>query len=80
MKESGVEVLSLTDRFNKIQEKNRGYSTLVCFSLAITGREYSPRFVEQFFYELVDKKDWSGTPKKQVLAWLGVLNGPLDGK
>ncbi len=61
---------SLERRFRKIEKRNPGFSSYLCFSEAIRKRNFNPQTVRRWFYKLVDKDDYSRSDVKTLLNQL----------
>ncbi len=64
---------SLERRFQKIQAKNIGQSSYLCFVEAIQGQNFNQESIHRWFTKLVDKTDYSRSDKKTILAHLEKL-------
>lgn len=67
LKYEGMEIREIYDI---IVDKNPGLSTLICFSKAISKRNYEPEYITKWFKKLVDKEDYEHRDRDEVLAWL----------
>ncbi len=65
---------SLKRVFEKLKKKNPYWSDYTCFSRAISGKGFSKRTISHHFNKLVDKGDYSGQEKKDILEWLFLLS------
>lgn len=62
---------SIEKNFEKIQEKNPYWSSLVCFSETIRNRKFNSwKNTVSWFNKLVDKDDYDKRDKKEILTWL----------
>ena len=60
---------SIARRFNKINQKNPGLSTMSCFAMAITDQNFSRQTIARGFNKLVDKDDYAKKDKKEIVAF-----------
>lgn len=60
---------SIVRRFNKINQKNPGLSTISCFAITITGQNFSRQTIARGFNKLVDKDDYDKKDKKEIIAF-----------
>jgi len=60
---------SIARRFNKINQKNPGLSTSICFAMTIIGQNFSRQTIARGFNKLVDKNDYSKKDKKEIMAF-----------
>ena len=66
----------MKDKFKEIQEKNPNLSSAMCFSKLVKGRKMSKGDIRKYFNKFVDKADWVGTPKEELISFfLGLSNG-----
>ncbi len=65
---------SLKRVFEKLKKKNPYWSDYTCFSRAISGKGFSKRTISHHFNKLVDKGDYPGQEKKNILKWLYSLS------
>ena len=65
---------SLEIRFNKIAEKNPYWSSYICFAEAVSGQGFGRQVIHRWFTKLVDKSDYAGSDKKEILAHLENLS------
>ncbi len=65
---------SLKRVFEKLKRENPCWSDYTCFSLAISGKNFSKKTISKYFNKLVDSDDYSEREKKQVLKWLFSLS------
>ena len=56
-------------RFKTLQSKYKNHSSLMCFVKAIKGRNLAHSLIEKNF-KLVDKDDYSGGGKLELMEWL----------
>ncbi len=61
---------SLKRVFEKLKRRNPYWSGYTCFALAISGKGFSKKTISHHFNKLVDKSDYSGQEKKEVLEGL----------
>jgi hypothetical protein len=61
-------------RFEKIQERNPFWSSFICFSETISGKNFKPETISRHFQKLVDKDDYSRSDKKEILGQLCTLS------
>jgi len=50
------------------------------FAKMVRGRGMTLAQIRPWFNKLVDKSDWEGTPKDQILHWLSLLSADKSGK
>jgi hypothetical protein len=60
---------SIVRRFNKINQKNPGLSSISCFSMTITDQNFSRQTIARGFNKLVDKDDYAKKDKKEIVAF-----------
>lgn len=60
----------MQEQFKRIQEKYPNLSSAMCFVKLIKNKEMASWEIEKWFDKLVDKSDWKGTPKVQIIRWL----------
>ncbi len=65
---------SLKRIFEKIKRKNPNLSDFTCFSLAISGKDFSKKTISRYFNRLVDNSDYPKREKKEILEWLFSLS------
>ncbi len=65
---------SLKRVFEKIKREHPFWSDYICFSMSISRRGFSKKIISRYFNKLVDKGDYSGQEKKDVLNWLFLLS------
>ena len=66
---------SIERKFRIESDKANGVSSVVCFVRAIKGKNYSERVISYWFKKMVDKEDYRGVPKLQLMEYLvGVSN------
>ena len=58
----------------KLNPDGYGYADITIYGRLIEGKNLSMSLVEKWFNKLIEKSDWKGTPKKEVLEHLGKLN------
>lgn len=57
-------------RFLKIQKWNAGFTSYVCFFLAITQQTYSPAVIRHWFNKLVSKDAYASNERRGILRYL----------
>jgi hypothetical protein len=68
---------SLERKFNEIRERNKNFSTYICFTKAIEGKKFNKRITYYWFKKLVDKDDYVGSEKMSILRHLDYLSNHL---
>lgn len=58
------------DKFEKLKNKYPNLTSIMLFVKMVTGKRISDVQLRKEFDSLVDKEDWSGTPKEQIINWL----------
>ncbi len=61
---------SLKRVFEKIKRENPHLSDYTCFSLAISGKNFSKKTISRYFNKLVDNNDYLKREKKEILERL----------
>jgi hypothetical protein len=56
--------------FNKIRIENPFWSDYTCFAEAVRGRKFSKKTIIRNFNSLVDKEDYTGSEKKEIIEFL----------
>lgn len=69
---------SIERRFRNIMDKNRNWSSYICFAEAIKGQKISKDIISRWFSKLVEKDDYSKSDKKQLLKHLEVLSNTTE--
>lgn len=70
---------SIQSNFWKLQKKNSGWGSYICFVEAVRGKKYTMRSIREAFNKLVDKGDYADKEKKDILAGLlNITNGVED--
>ncbi len=59
---------SLERRFKNIREKNKNWSSYLCFVNAIKEQRFSKQIIHRWFNKLVDKDDYAQNEKRAILA------------
>lgn len=57
-------------KFKELQEKYPQLGGVIIFTKLIKGKKMTEEQVEPLFDLLVDKSDWKGTPRKELIGWL----------
>jgi hypothetical protein len=71
---------SIQRRFNKIQQKNPYWSSIVCFNEAIKEQSFSRKSIYYWFSKLVNKNDYQKCDKKTMLHFsLSLSKRPEEG-
>jgi hypothetical protein len=60
----------MLDKFKELSDKNPNLSSAMVFVKLVKGKRMSVEQIEPLFDSLVDKSDWKGTPRKELLSWL----------
>lgn len=60
--------MNIEKHFNELKEKNPYLSSLMIFNTCITGKKVGKIELGKAFNKLVDKEDWRGNPKDDVLG------------
>lgn len=55
--------------FNELKEKKPNWSSLMIFNTCITGKKVGKMELGRAFNKLVDKEDWQGNPKDNILKF-----------
>lgn len=63
-------------RFENYQKKRPNVSTLVNFAAAIKSTGFTHDTIRRWFNVLVDKEDYGGIPKIDLMRWLDGLANP----
>jgi len=61
---------SLERRFSNISQLNPYWSSYICFTEAIKDQNFSRRTIASYFKTLVEKDDYAGREKGQILKYL----------
>lgn len=61
-------------RFNKTRKWNAGFSSYVCFFLAIMEQKYSRSTIMKWFNKLVNKDDYAQNEKRGIVNYLYECN------
>lgn len=69
---------SIQRRFNKIQEKNPYWSSIVCFNETIKEQGFSRKSIYYWFSKLIDKNDYQKCDKRDTLCFLLRLSEKSD--
>ena len=67
---------SIKRRFGDYQKERPNVSTLVNFAAAVKGMEFKRDTLRRWFNILVDKEDYEGISKFDILVWLDGLANP----
>ena len=65
----------MQDKFEELKKKYPDLGNAILFSKLVKGKKMTPKQVELLFDKLVDKSDWVGTPKKQLIEFFSVYSG-----
>lgn len=65
---------SLKRIFEKIKRENPYLSDYICFSLAISGKNFSKKTISRYLNKLVDNNNYPKREKKEILEWLFSLS------
>jgi hypothetical protein len=66
----------MKEKFKELQEKNPNLSSAMVYSKLVSGRKMSKGDIQKYFTKFVDKADWQGTPKEQLISFYwGLSNG-----
>lgn len=57
-------------QFEKIRDKNPNLSSCMCFVKLVQGKKIGDKQLRKMFDDLVEKGDYVGTPKEQIITWL----------
>ena len=60
----------MIEKFKKLQNKYPNLSSAMCFIKLVKDKKIKRKSLEDLFNKLVDKLDYIGTPKKEILDWL----------
>ena len=60
----------MKDKFKELTEKYPNLSSAMVFVKLIKGKKMTVSQIEPLFDSLVDKSDWKGTPRKELLSWM----------
>jgi hypothetical protein len=60
----------MLDKFKELQEKFPDKPTIIIFEKLIDGRKMSMPEIRKWFNKLVDRSDWEGSNKEEVLSFL----------
>lgn len=58
---------SIKARYKNLQDKNYYWSSLVCFTEAVRGQNFSKDIINRWFNKIVDEDDYSREQRKAVL-------------
>lgn len=56
--------------FEKLQHEYPNLSSCMCFVRLVSGKKLNENVLRDMFNDMVDKKDYQGTPKEQIISWL----------
>ena len=70
----------MKEKFKELQDKYPQLGNAVIFSKLVKGKKMSIEQIEPIFDNLVDKKEWQGTPKKQLLEFYSLYSGYKSSK
>jgi predicted Ser/Thr protein kinase len=65
---------SIKKIFSRIRSENPYWSDYTCFAEAVRGRKFSRKTIIRNFNSLVDKEDYAGNKKKEVIDFLVELS------
>lgn len=65
----------MKQKFEELKAKYPDLGNAIIFSKLVKGKKMTPKQVELLFDKLVDKSDWVGTPKKQLIEFFSVYSG-----
>ena len=60
----------MNSQFKKIQKENTNLSSLICFIKTIYSQKYTKSEIRKKFNILVNKTDYQGTSKKELLDFI----------
>lgn len=60
----------MREKFKELQQKNPELSTAMVFTKLIRGRKMAKGEILKWFNRLVEKEDYSGREKREVLSWM----------
>ncbi|OGG50382.1 hypothetical protein A2704_05600 [Candidatus Kaiserbacteria bacterium RIFCSPHIGHO2_01_FULL_54_36b] len=66
---------TIETRFADMQRRRPMVSTLLNFGAAVKGGKFKPRMVSYWFNRLVEKDDFEGTPRREILKHVNALSG-----
>lgn len=69
---------SIERRYRSIEAKKHFWSSFVCFAEAVNGQYFSKQAISRWFGKLVEKDDFAGCDKKQILKHLEGLSNPTE--
>lgn len=59
----------MEEKFKKLQEKYPDVPTIRIFTKMIMNKRITDFDLRKWFDILVDKSDWKGTPKEELIKW-----------
>jgi hypothetical protein len=60
----------MRDKINKLKEKYPDLSSIMIFIKAIKGTGLDNRKLRSLFNKWVDKEDWAGSNREEIISWL----------
>jgi hypothetical protein len=67
---------SLKRTYNKLANKNKNWSSYLCFAESIKGRGFAHKVIRHYFNKLVDKSDYAQNEKREILKFLYLITLP----
>ena len=67
---------SLKRTYNKLANKNKNWSSYLCFAESIKGRNFAHKVIRHYFNKLVDKSNYAQNEKREILKFLYWLTLP----
>lgn len=65
---------SLKRQFDSVRKSSPGYSSLLCFSCAVSGRNFGRQTIRRWFNVLVEKDDYCKKDKRSVIRHIEELS------
>jgi hypothetical protein len=66
----------MREKFKELSDKNPNLSSAMVYSKLVRGRKMSKQDIRKYFTKFVDKADWQGTPKEELISFFwGLSNG-----
>jgi len=59
----------MQDKINKLKEKYPDLSSIMIFVRAIKGMKLENRKLRSLFNKWVDKEDWEGSNREEIISW-----------
>jgi hypothetical protein len=69
---------SIERRYKNIEARKYFRSSFICFAEAVKGQYFGKQAISHWFNKLVEKDDYAGCEKKQILKHLEDLSNPVE--